>query len=131
MTTFSELPLSSALQQNLAASQFVTPTPIQMRALPPALDGRDVIGTAQTGTGKTLAFLIPILEMLQHESSRHTSALVLLPTRELAMQVYEQYDKLRSKNIAQIRRPKAGQVSKDRTSKKAQPPCGQRGNQYI
>jgi ATP-dependent RNA helicase RhlE len=70
-----------------------------MRALPPALAGRDVIGTAQTGTGKTLAFLIPILEMLQHESSRHTSALVLLPTRELAMQVYEQYDKLRSKNI--------------------------------
>lgn len=71
-----------------------------MRALPPALDGRDVIGTAQTGTGKTLAFLIPILEMLQHESSRHTSALVLLPTRELAMQVYEQYGKLRGKNIA-------------------------------
>ena len=100
MTTFSELPLSSALQRNLAASQFVTPTPIQMLALPPALAGRDVIGTAQTGTGKTLAFLIPILEMLQHELSRHTSALVLLPTRELAMQVYEQYDKLRSKNIA-------------------------------
>jgi ATP-dependent RNA helicase RhlE len=99
MITFSELPLSSALQRKLAASQFVTPTPIQMRALPPALAGRDVIGTAQTGTGKTLAFLIPILEMLQHESSRHTSALVLLPTRELAMQVYEQYDKLRSKNI--------------------------------
>lgn len=71
-----------------------------MLALPPALAGRDVIGTAQTGTGKTLAFLIPILEMLQHELSRHTSALVLLPTRELAMQVYEQYDKLRSKNIA-------------------------------
>jgi ATP-dependent RNA helicase RhlE len=63
MTTFSELPLSSALQRKLAASHFVTPTPIQMRALPPALDGRDVIGTAQTGTGKTLAFLIPILEM--------------------------------------------------------------------
>ncbi len=100
MTTFSELPLSSALQRKLAASHFVTPTPIQMRALPPALNGRDVIGTAQTGTGKTLAFLIPILEMLQHESSRHTSALVLLPTRELAMQVYEQYDKLRSKNTA-------------------------------
>jgi ATP-dependent RNA helicase RhlE len=100
MTTFSELPLSSALQRKLGTSHFVTPTPIQMRALPPALDGRDVIGTAQTGTGKTLAFLIPILEMLQHESSRHTSALVLLPTRELAMQVYEQYDKLRSKNTA-------------------------------
>ena len=99
MTTFSELPLSSALQRKLAASQFVTPTPIQTRALPPALAGRDVIGTAQTGTGKTLAFLIPILEMLQHESSRHTSALVLLPTRELAMQVYEQYDKLDRKSV--------------------------------
>jgi ATP-dependent RNA helicase RhlE len=100
MTTFSELPLSSALQRKLAASHFVTPTPIQMRALPPALDGRDVIGTAQTGTGKTLAFLIPILEMLEHESSRNASALILLPTRELAMQVYEQYNQLRSKNTA-------------------------------
>ena len=97
MTTFSELPLSSALQQKLAAAQFTTPTPIQARAIPPALEGKDVIGTAQTGTGKTLAFLIPILEMLNRAPSRQASALILLPTRELAMQVHEQYENLRSK----------------------------------
>ncbi len=97
MTTFTELPLSAALQQKLAAAQFITPTPIQASAIPPALAGKDVIGTAQTGTGKTLAFLIPIIEMLHREPSRQTHALVLLPTRELAMQVHEQYEKLRAK----------------------------------
>ena len=92
MTTFSELPLSAALQQKLAAAQFVTPTPVQAQALPPALEGKDVLGTAQTGTGKTLAFLIPIIEMLLREPARQVNALVLLPTRELAMQVHEQYE---------------------------------------
>src|SRR5580693_5496099 len=106
MTTFTELPLSAALQQKLAAAQFITLTPIQARAISPALEGKDVIGTAQTGTGKTLAFLIPIIEMLRAESSnpepsriestktgsaKNVRALVLLPTRELAMQVHEQY----------------------------------------
>jgi ATP-dependent RNA helicase RhlE len=100
MTKFTELPLSSALQQKLAAAQFITPTPIQASTIPPALEGKDVIGTAQTGTGKTLAFLIPIIEMLQRENSRKTTALVLLPTRELAMQVHEQYENLRSKSMA-------------------------------
>src|SRR5437764_9666261 len=89
MTTFSELPLSAALQQKLAAAEFTTLTPIQERAIPPALEGQDLIGTAQTGTGKTLAFLIPLIEMLAREASRQPSALVLLPTRELAMQVEE------------------------------------------
>jgi ATP-dependent RNA helicase RhlE len=97
MTTFSELPLSSALQRRLAAAQFTHLTPIQERAIPPALEGRDVIGTAQTGTGKTLAFLIPLIEILQQEPARHTVALVLLPTRELAIQVHEQYEQLRPK----------------------------------
>ncbi len=101
MSTFSELPLSSALQQKLAAAQFTNPTPIQARAIPPALEGKDVIGTAQTGTGKTLAFLIPIIEMLNREPSRQISALILLPTRELAMQVHEQHENLRSKNTPQ------------------------------
>ncbi len=96
MTTFSELPLSSALQRKLAAAQFINLTPIQERAIPPALEGRDVIGTAQTGTGKTLAFLIPLIETLNREAARHTVALVLLPTRELAMQVHEQYEQLRT-----------------------------------
>jgi ATP-dependent RNA helicase RhlE len=110
MTTFTELPLSAALQQKLAAAQFITLTPIQARAISPALEGKDVIGTAQTGTGKTLAFLIPIIEMLRAESSKdgsakHVNALVLLPTRELAMQVHEQYEQLRDKNM-----PKAALV---------------------
>ncbi len=121
MATFSELSLSSALQQKLAAAQFTTLTPIQERAIPPALEGRDVIGTAQTGTGKTLAFLIPIIETLNRTPARHTVALVLLPTRELAMQVHEQYEQLRSKSLpeaaliiggvsekAQIQRLRAG-----------------------
>ena len=101
MTTFSELPLSSALQRKLAAAQFLNLTPIQESAIPPALEGRDVIGTAQTGTGKTLAFLIPIIETLNQEPARHSVALVLLPTRELAMQVHEQYEQLRTKTMPQ------------------------------
>jgi len=110
MTTFTELPLSAALQQKLAAAQFITLTPIQARAIAPALEGKDVIGTAQTGTGKTLAFLIPIIEMLRAESAKADSAksvkaLVLLPTRELAQQVHEQYEQLRGKNM-----PKAALV---------------------
>ena len=105
MTAFTELPLSAALQQKLAAGQFLTLTPIQEQAIPPALEGKDVIGTAQTGTGKTLAFLIPIIEMLDREPARQALALVLLPTRELAMQVHEQYEQLRSKAM-----PKAALV---------------------
>ncbi len=99
MTTFTELPLSSTLQRKLAAAQFINLTPIQERAIPPALEGRDVIGTAQTGTGKTLAFLIPLIETLQQEPAHCTSALVLLPTRELAMQVHEQYEQLRTNKM--------------------------------
>ncbi len=95
MKVFAELPLSAALQQKLAAAQFITLTPIQDQALPPALEGKDVLATAQTGTGKTLAFLIPLIEMLRREPSRQITALVLLPTRELAMQVNEEYEKLR------------------------------------
>jgi ATP-dependent RNA helicase RhlE len=105
MTKFQELPLSAALQQKLAANQFITLTPIQAAGIAPALEGRDVIGTAQTGTGKTLAFLIPILEMLRENPSKQVSALVLLPTRELAMQVHEQYEQLRGKKL-----PKAALV---------------------
>src|ERR1700733_13461467 len=99
MTTFTELPLTSALQQRLAAAQFTVPTPIQSQAIPPALEGRDVLATAQTGTGKTLAFLIPMIEMLAQQPARQLNVLVLLPTRELAMQVNEEYEKLRTKTL--------------------------------
>ena len=105
MTPFSELPLSSALQQKLAAAQFTIQTPIQAQAIPPALEGNDVLATAQTGTGKTLAFLIPLIELLSREPLRQVNVLVLLPTRELAMQVNEEYEKLRTQAL-----PKAALV---------------------
>src|SRR5438270_7250474 len=91
MTSFTELPLSAGLQQKLAAAQFTTLTPIQERAIPPALTGSDIIGTAQTGTGKTLAFLIPAIELLSRQTSNKPCILVLLPTRELAIHVVELY----------------------------------------
>jgi len=91
------MPLQPRLKQALAANDFVTPTPVQTQAIPPALDGDDVIATAQTGTGKTLAFLIPTLEMLVQVPVGHVNAIVLVPTRELAIQVHEQHEKLRSK----------------------------------
>ena len=64
-TEFSEFYLSAAEQARLDANKFITPTPVQAGAIPPAMEGQDVLATAQTGTGKTLSFLIPIVEMLQ------------------------------------------------------------------
>ena len=101
MTSFTELPLSAALQQRLAALQFHIPTPIQSAAIPHALAGKDLVATAQTGTGKTLAFVVPMIErLLQSPRSRAVEALVLVPTRELAMQVHEQFEQLRGRTIA-------------------------------
>ncbi|MGB7513895.1 MAG: DEAD/DEAH box helicase, partial [Candidatus Acidiferrum sp.] len=97
MQTFSELTVSPSLKEKLKASQFVTPTPVQAAAIPQALAGADVIATAQTGTGKTLAFLIPVAEKLSQQKTAGVAALVLVPTRELAMQVAAQYDALRCK----------------------------------
>jgi ATP-dependent RNA helicase RhlE len=92
------MPLSAGLQQKLAQFQFTIPTPVQASAIPPAMEGKDVLATAQTGTGKTLAFLIPVIERLALRGSpQQMSALVLVPTRELAMQVHEQYEKLRER----------------------------------
>jgi ATP-dependent RNA helicase RhlE len=81
----------------LNANNFVTPTPVQAGCIPPALEGRDVLATAQTGTGKTLGFLIPIVEMLQKAQDRNAAqALILLPTRELAMQVEAAFKTIRT-----------------------------------
>ncbi|HKF47556.1 MAG TPA: DEAD/DEAH box helicase [Terracidiphilus sp.] len=88
MKLFSELKLSPSMRRQLARANFVYPTPVQEAAIPPALEGRDVLATAQTGTGKTLSFLIPLIERMAVEAS-DAKALVLLPTRELAMQVLE------------------------------------------
>lgn len=91
MNQFSSFNLSPSLKSRLAAANFVTPTPVQAQAIPPALEGRDVLATAQTGTGKTLSFLIPIVEKMQKAPSKSATALILLPTRELAMQVEKAY----------------------------------------
>ena len=77
----------------------MTPTPVQGAAIPHALEGKDVLATAQTGTGKTLAFLIPIIEDLLRERTQGVAALILVPTRELAIQVAEQYDRVRGKQL--------------------------------
>src|SRR5579859_2397226 len=97
MQNFSELKISSCLKARLASARFSTPTPIQAAAIPQALEGKDLVATAQTGTGKTLAFLIPVIEKLLCQDSKGIAALVLLPTRELAMQVADQYNALRGK----------------------------------
>ena len=95
MNKFSELPLGSVLQSNLTRHGFVVPTPVQAQAMVPALEGRDVVATAQTGTGKTLAFLLPILEQLTSQGRPSgIQALILTPTRELAIQVHEAAGKL-------------------------------------
>jgi ATP-dependent RNA helicase RhlE len=93
------MPLTAGLQQKLARLHFTTPTPVQASAIPPALEGKDVLATAQTGTGKTLAFLIPVIEKMSAQGKhRHISTLVLVPARELAMQVHEVYETLRGRN---------------------------------
>jgi ATP-dependent RNA helicase RhlE len=95
MNTFSELPLSTILQSNLAQHGFVLPTPVQALAIPQQLAGHDVVITAQTGTGKTLAFLLPLLDRLSKASQSSTvSALILTPTRELAIQISQAFAQL-------------------------------------
>ena len=99
MNQFSDFNISASLKQQLANAKFITPTPVQAGAIPPALEGRDILATAQTGTGKTLSFLIPLIEKMQSGTraevkTRGAFGLVLLPTRELAMQVLEHYRKL-------------------------------------
>jgi ATP-dependent RNA helicase RhlE len=99
LSTFTELPLSSQLQRKLAAAGFTTPTPVQAAAIPHALQSKDVLATAATGTGKTLAFLLPIFENLKNTDQRGIAALVLVPTRELALQVAAQYEALRDRKM--------------------------------
>jgi ATP-dependent RNA helicase RhlE len=89
--TFETLGLSPALLRALAENDYTTPTPIQLEAIPLALAGHDLLGGAQTGTGKTAAFSLPLLQRLSKETPpngpRKPRALILTPTRELAEQV--------------------------------------------
>jgi ATP-dependent RNA helicase RhlE len=84
--SFEELPLHSKLQKGVREIGYRVPTPIQRGTIPHAVSGRDIIGTAQTGTGKTAAFLLPVLERLLEEPKGRILALILTPTRELALQ---------------------------------------------
>lgn len=95
MNQFSELSLSPVLKENLAKNCFVEPTPVQAQAIPPALEGRDVVATAQTGTGKTLGFVLPVLESLVSNPAKSgVAALILSPTRELAIQIQETFQRV-------------------------------------
>ena len=95
MTTFHELGLSEPLVRGVLEAGYTTPSPIQLSAIPPALAGRDLTGVAQTGTGKTAAFVLPLLDRLlplppaRGKGWRPVRALVVTPTRELALQVEE------------------------------------------
>lgn len=96
MENFNSLGLPEALTHILSHMRFNRPTPIQAQAIPPALEGRDILGSAQTGTGKTAAFGIPLAAKLM--STSHGSALVMTPTRELAVQVARQLQTLLGKS---------------------------------
>ena len=91
---FTTLQLDKSLQMGLKELGFVRPTPIQAEAIPPALEGRDLLACAATGSGKTAAFLLPILQQLLAKPRRTTRALVVTPTRELAAQILEQLNAL-------------------------------------
>ncbi len=94
--TFQDLHLSEQLLKALAAEGYTNPTPIQEQAIPIVLDKKDLLGVAQTGTGKTAAFALPVLQLLQTQAHktkgyRHIAGLVLTPTRELALQIHESF----------------------------------------
>ena len=100
MKTFDTLDIFPPIQKALRELNYETPTPIQAQTIPPAIDGVDILGCAQTGTGKTASFAIPILDYLGHEEPRVESkrpvSLILAPTRELAIQIsrsFEEYGK--------------------------------------
>src|ERR671938_1771748 len=92
---FSKLGLSAKVLAAVKAAGYTQPTPIQQQAIPPALERRDVLGIAQTGTGKTAAFTLPMLTMLEQgrARARMPRTLILEPTRELAAQVEDSFDK--------------------------------------
>ncbi len=92
--TFDELNLNTPLRNALSDMGYVYPTPIQEESYSVILSGKDVIGIAQTGTGKTFAYLLPLLKQLKHSEQRHPRILIVVPTRELVLQVIEEIEKL-------------------------------------
>lgn len=94
MILFDELNINNPLLNALADLEFFTPTPIQEKAFPLIMSGVDIVGIAQTGTGKTFAYLLPILRQLSFSDKRHPRVLIIVPTRELVKQVVEEIEKL-------------------------------------
>ncbi|MFK7796428.1 MAG: DEAD/DEAH box helicase [Aureispira sp.] len=92
--TFNDLNLNNALRNALEDLQLETPTPIQAAAFSVVMSGRDVVGVAQTGTGKTFAYLMPILRQLKFSKQKHARVLIIVPTRELVVQVLGEIEKL-------------------------------------
>ncbi len=90
--TFHDFNLDNKLIEGLQSMGYTTPTPIQEQAIPVVLDGRDLIACAQTGTGKTAAYLLPILNKIIHAEKRHLNTLIIAPTRELAQQIDQQIE---------------------------------------
>lgn len=90
---FKEFGFNQAILDAVLDMNYTEPTPIQEQAIPPVMEGRDLLGCAQTGTGKTAAFALPILQKLQDQwdYKHHINALILTPTRELALQIYENF----------------------------------------
>jgi len=91
--TFKELGLSSEVQKGIEFMGYISPSPIQEKAIPILLEGRDIIGQAQTGTGKTLAFGSVLLSQIKKDD-QHVQAIILSPTRELALQIHEELKKI-------------------------------------
>lgn len=91
---FEQFKLNKQLLSAIAEAGYLTPTPIQEKAIPMILDGHDVLGIAQTGTGKTAAFVIPIVMKIKYAQSPYPKALIITPTRELALQITEEVKKL-------------------------------------
>jgi ATP-dependent RNA helicase RhlE len=95
MKSFSEISLCAPLRSNLTKHGFTEPTPVQALAIAPILAGRNVVATAQTGTGKTLAFVLPLIQLLGEEApGSGVRSLILTPTRELAIQIHEVFEKM-------------------------------------
>ena len=92
--SFQDLNLNTPLRNALEDMGFQKPTPIQEQAFAPVMSGKDVVGIAQTGTGKTFAYLLPLLRMLKYSTQKNPRILIMVPTRELVVQVTEEIDKL-------------------------------------
>ncbi|MCL6217821.1 DEAD/DEAH box helicase [Zunongwangia pacifica] len=92
--SFQDLNLNTPLRNALEDMGFQKPTPIQEQAFAPVMSGKDVVGIAQTGTGKTFAYLLPLLRMLKFSKQKNPRILIMVPTRELVVQVVEEIDKL-------------------------------------